>query len=224
MTPQKKIAYRNISGRVSVFTPQLYELVLLQRGHPDYDPTDDIQALAKGGVPPAWIQQIFAMPPVDIERETRKVQNNGRDPASIPAYLAYQVARQQGGLTFTDALQAIIDKEIAWQTSDYAIFDASDVPNDEAHPLRVFRRALDFDKNGCSFNVAVCREIAHNLRRERREAEFKPHDDVIAKQIPGADKNAAEAARAAIRQKYEAMQAAIDTEQTPEAIKAALKS
>jgi hypothetical protein len=71
-------------------------------------------------------------------------------------------------------------------------------------------------------DVEKYREIAHAMRRERREAEFAPHDAVIAKQIPGKDAQAAESARQAIRDKYAAMQAAIDAATTPEAIKALL--
>lgn len=222
MTPQKKIVYRNIDGSITVVTPQLYELVILQRGRPDYDPTDDIQLLVSGGLPPLWIQQIFEMPSVDIERERKKVESNGRDPASIPAYLAYQVARQQGGLTFEAALQAIIDKDIAWKTTEYAIFDADRVPNGNQHEMRLFRKALNFNLEGCFFDVTKCKEIAHKFRREKREEEFKPYDDIIAKQIPGKDKDAAEAARAVIRQKYDLMQSAIDSSNSPEQIKAAL--
>jgi hypothetical protein len=48
------------------------------------------------------------------------------------------------------------------------------------------------------------------MRRANREEEFKPHDDIISKQIPGADADAAETARAAIRTKYETVQTDID--------------
>lgn len=73
-------------------------------------------------------------------------------------------------------------------------------------------------------NVEKAKGIAHDLRRQARAAEFEPHDRVIAAQIPGADAVAAEAARAAIRFKYAAMQTAIDAAATPDAIKAALES
>lgn len=60
-------------------------------------------------------------------------------------------------------------------------------------------------------NMTKAKDIAHDMRRAKREEEFKPHDDVIAKQIPGADADAAEAARVAIRTKYEGVQTDIDT-------------
>jgi hypothetical protein len=59
-------------------------------------------------------------------------------------------------------------------------------------------------------NLTKAKTIAHEMRRAKREEEFKPHDEVIMKQIPGADADAAETARAAIRTKYETVQTDID--------------
>ena len=59
-------------------------------------------------------------------------------------------------------------------------------------------------------NLTKAKTIAHDMRRANREEEFKPHDEVISKQIPGADATAAETARAAIRTKYETVQTDID--------------
>ena len=59
-------------------------------------------------------------------------------------------------------------------------------------------------------NLTKAKTIAHEMRRANREEEFKPHDDIIAKQIPSADADAAETARAAIRTKYETVQTDID--------------
>ena len=59
-------------------------------------------------------------------------------------------------------------------------------------------------------NLTKAKTIAHEMRRAKREEEFKPHDEVISKQIPGADATAAETARAAIRTKYETVQTDID--------------
>ena len=59
-------------------------------------------------------------------------------------------------------------------------------------------------------NLTKAKDIAHDMRRAKREEEFKPHDDVIAKQIPGADADAAEAARVNIRTKYETVQTDIN--------------
>lgn len=71
-------------------------------------------------------------------------------------------------------------------------------------------------------NIDKAKTIAHDMRRAARAEEFKPHDEVIMKQIPGVDAQAAEAARQAIREKYAAMQADIDTAATPDEIKQAL--
>ena len=71
-------------------------------------------------------------------------------------------------------------------------------------------------------NIDKAKAIAHDRRRVARAEEFKPHDEIIAKQIPGADAAAAEAARAAIRAKYSDMQNQIEAAVTPDEIKAAL--
>ena len=71
-------------------------------------------------------------------------------------------------------------------------------------------------------NLTKAKAIGHDMRRAARAEEFKPHDEVIMKQIPGVDAVAAEAARQAIRDKYAAMQTAIDAAATPDEIKIAL--
>jgi hypothetical protein len=71
-------------------------------------------------------------------------------------------------------------------------------------------------------NLNKAKEIAHEKRRAARAKEFAPHDEVIAKQIPGKDAQAAEAARQAIRDKYEVMQDAMDAATTVEELKALL--
>jgi hypothetical protein len=73
-----------------------------------------------------------------------------------------------------------------------------------------------------TINIDKAKTIAHNIRRTARADEFKPYDEVIMKQIPGADATAAEAARVAIREKYVGMQNAIDGASTVDQIKAAL--
>ena len=73
-----------------------------------------------------------------------------------------------------------------------------------------------------TINIDKSKTIAHNVRRSARAEEFKPYDEVIAKQIPGTDATTAEAARAAIRTKYAEMQTAIDSATTVDEIKSAL--
>jgi hypothetical protein len=94
--------------------------------------------------------------------------------------------------------------------------DISAIPTD-----RTFRNAWVKRGNAVEHDLAKAKVIAHERRRAMREAEFKPHDEVIAKQIPDKSATEAEAARAAIRAKYDAMQSAIDAASTVEEIKAA---
>lgn len=62
-------------------------------------------------------------------------------------------------------------------------------------------------------NMPKAKDIAHVKRRAARSAEFEPYDAIIAKQIPGADHAAAEAARQSIRDKYAVVQTEIDAAQ-----------
>jgi len=71
-------------------------------------------------------------------------------------------------------------------------------------------------------NITKAKNIAHDKRREARAEEFKPYDEVIMKQIPGNDATAAETARQVIRDKYAAMQTAIDAATTTDQLKAAM--
>lgn len=73
-----------------------------------------------------------------------------------------------------------------------------------------------------TINITKAKTVAHNMRREARAEEFKPLDEIIMKQIPGTDVQAIEASRQVIRDKYATMQAAIDSAETVEAIKAVL--
>jgi hypothetical protein len=72
-----------------------------------------------------------------------------------------------------------------------------------------------------TINIDKAKAIGHDMRRAARAKEFAPYDDAIAKQIPG-QAEGAEAARQAIRDKYAAVQIAIDAAQDADAIKAAL--
>ena len=70
-----------------------------------------------------------------------------------------------------------------------------------------------------TININKAKGIAHDKRREARSAEFAPLD--IKATIPS-EATAAEAARQAIRDKYAAMQTAIDAASTLDEIKAAM--
>jgi|TARA_B100000073_G_scaffold337235_1_gene332906 hypothetical protein len=102
--------------------------------------------------------------------------------------------------------------------SDYEIVEDSVIPAD-----RSFRDAWRKDGKQVVEDLPAAKEIAHATRRAKREDEFKPYDDVIAKQIPGADAEAAETARGAIRAKYATMQVGIDNAASTAEIKTALE-
>ena len=72
---------------------------------------------------------------------------------------------------------------------------------------------------GIVINIDKAKAIGHEMRRAARAEEFKPLD--VKATIPS-EAAAAEAARQAIREKYAAMQTAIDAAATPEQIKEAL--
>jgi hypothetical protein len=72
-------------------------------------------------------------------------------------------------------------------------------------------------------NMDKARNIAHDLRRAARDKEFEPHDNVIAKQIPGKFAQEAEGARQAIREKYAQIQVQLDLAQTPEELKTVIQ-
>lgn len=74
-----------------------------------------------------------------------------------------------------------------------------------------------------TINIDKAKTIAHVMRRAAREEEFKPHDEIIMKQIPGNSFEEAEAAREAIRVKYAAVQDAINASTSIDDIKSALR-
>jgi len=101
----------------------------------------------------------------------------------------------------------------------YEIVSAADIPSD-----RTFRNAWVIGMDGCvEHDLDQCKSIGHDKRRAARTEAFAPFDEIIAKQIPGADAAEAEAARAEIRSKYANVQLAIDAAADPDEIKAALE-
>ena len=99
----------------------------------------------------------------------------------------------------------------------YEIVEDSQLPSD-----KTFRDAWVKGSGVVTEDVTKAKVIAHKTRREKREAEFKPHDDIISLNIPGTDTSAAETARAAIRTKYATMQTNIDNATNIAGIKTAL--
>ena len=70
-----------------------------------------------------------------------------------------------------------------------------------------------------TININKAKNIAHDARRTARSAEFAPLD--IKATIPS-EATAAEAARQVVRDKYAAMQTAIDAATTTEQLKAVM--
>lgn len=68
-----------------------------------------------------------------------------------------------------------------------------------------------------TIDLTKAKEVAHNWRRMARTVEFKPYDDLIAKQIPG-QAEAAEVKRQEIRDKYAVLQTEIDAASSPDAV------
>lgn len=62
-----------------------------------------------------------------------------------------------------------------------------------------FRMAKEIKAGKLVTNLSKAKDIVHSKRRDKREAAFKPHDEVIMKQIPGVDAKVAEDARKTIR-------------------------
>jgi hypothetical protein len=101
----------------------------------------------------------------------------------------------------------------------YEIVYEADIPSD-----RYFRNAWVMGDCCVEHDLDKCKALGHDLRRQQRAEEFKPYDEVIAKQIPGADTVAAEEARQQIRDKYALIQDVIEGASTPDEIKTALEA
>ncbi len=100
----------------------------------------------------------------------------------------------------------------------YEIVEDDTIPAD-----RFFRNAWVANGAAVEVDLDQAKSIGHDIRRQQRAEEFKPYDEVIMKQIPGADATAAEEARQQIRFKYALIQDAIEVASTPDDIKAALE-
>ena len=118
--------------------------------------------------------------------------------------------------TYSKSLDELA-KKVVPSGKSYKIIKQSDIPTD-----RTFRGAWVQNGDTAKEDITKAKVIAHATRREKREAEFKPYDDIIAKQIPGKSASDAETARAAIRTKYATMQTNIDKATTTSKLKEAL--
>jgi hypothetical protein len=101
---------------------------------------------------------------------------------------------------------------------------AYEIVEDDAIPAdRFFRNAWVANGAAVDVDLSKAKDIGHDIRRTLRTEEFKPYDEVIMKQIPGADAVAAEEARQQVRFKYALIQDAINVASTTDEIKATLE-
>lgn len=99
----------------------------------------------------------------------------------------------------------------------YKIVDGDELPEDHT-----FFNAWEY-QDAAVVNMDKAKEIGHDMRRALRAEEFAPLDKIISLQLPGMDMTAAEDGRQLIRDKYAAMQVAIDQAASTDEIKAALE-
>ena len=105
------------------------------------------------------------------------------------------------GLTIQQVAQQSVPAGVT-----YEIVEVDLIPID-----RTFRTAWEHHPvDKVTIDVTKAKEHTHKLRRNKRAEEFKPFDDIIMKQIPGTDVNAAEVSRANIRTKYATLQTQIN--------------
>jgi hypothetical protein len=110
-------------------------------------------------------------------------------------------------------IEAVLAKDVP-ANSQAEIVDVSVIPSD-----RTFRNAWEKAGKAVTTNLSKAKGIAHEKRRAARTEEFKPLD--IESTIP-AKAAQAEAARQAIRDKYDKMQRDMDAATTVEELKALL--
>lgn len=98
--------------------------------------------------------------------------------------------------------------EAVWRKDIPQGVTAVETTADKLPKDRLFRKAWKAGADDCFECPVKAKEVAHEIRRAKRAEEFAPHDDVIAKRLPGEAE--AEAKRQAIRDKYTKLQAQID--------------
>ena len=138
--------------------------------------------------------------------------------------------RPDGGLSITTPARNTYDNERsdnyienrAWNKLPLGAMnpkwiEESDVPID-----RTFRNALEDVGGKPVHNIPKTKLLAHDMRREKREEEMKPWDDIVMKQIPGQDAALAEVERKKIRDTDAIKQTNIDNATTVEQIKNAI--
>ena len=97
-------------------------------------------------------------------------------------------------------LEDVIQKDVPPNT-EYII--VTQLPTD-----RFFRSCWVIQGDSVVEDLTMSREFSHNIRRQRRDAEFAPYDRLVT--VPGQEESA-ESNRVEIRTKYDVMQTDIDS-------------
>lgn len=130
---------------------------------------------------------------------------------------------KSGGISVIHPTGELSIEEVAAKDVPQGV--AYEIVEDDAIPSdRFFRNAWVANGAAVGVDLGKARDIGHDIRRQQRAEEFKPYDEVIMKQIPGADAVAAEEARQQVRFKYALIQDAINVASNPDEIKAALEA
>ena len=129
---------------------------------------------------------------------------------------------ESGGVSVIHPTGELSIEEVAAKDVPHGVL--YDIVEDDAIPSdRTFRNAWVLGDCCIEHDLEKCKALGHDMRRAKRAEEFAPLDRVISLQLPGMDMVAAEAGRQLIRNKYAAIQDAIDGAASPEDIKAALE-
>ena len=123
---------------------------------------------------------------------------------------------EQTGITTLGIASAYVPAGYKFELIDYDKFDEFNQVGIGSTAI-LFTDAIiayDFDTKQSTYDLAFAKKMAHRKRRNRRYSEFAPHDDTVAKAIPGSDTDGAETSRAAVRTKYATMQTEIDNAST----------
>lgn len=99
--------------------------------------------------------------------------------------------------------------EEVWRKDIPAGVEIVETTADKMPKDRLFRKAWKMNKTGCFECPVAGKQVAHEIRRARRAEKFAPHDEVVAKAIPG-QATEAEKQRQAIRDADAVLQTKLD--------------
>ena len=99
--------------------------------------------------------------------------------------------------------------EEVWRKDIPAGVEVVETTADKMPKDRLFRKAWKMNKTGCFECPVAGKQVAHEIRRARRAEKFAPHDEVVAKAIPG-QATEAEKQRQAIRDADAELQSKLD--------------